>query len=381
MFFRDITGLEETKKTLANAIDNNHIAHAQLFFGQDGSANLALAMAYIAYLFCENKQNGDACGECSSCRKTSKMIHPDVNYVFPVINKKDSSADDEGPKKALSSFFVKEFRQLILQNSYANLQNWMEAIEAENKQPIISAEESRNIVKLVSMQAFEGGYKVLLIWYPELMNQTAANALLKILEEPPAQTLFLLVSNAPDRLLPTIISRTQLIKVRSFNNEEISQHLIKHHNCEPEQANDLALIADGNMNEAFKVYNVTESSFQQFFRDWMRMCYKFNLVELVKMANNFQQLGREAQKNLIHYGITALRNSFVYSMGAEELVKADSTNKEFIKGFSKAVNPKNIDNLFSNLNTAYYHIERNGNPKLIFLDTSIQLVKAFAIKG
>lgn len=379
MFFRNITGLAEIKKTLANAIDNNHIAHAQLFFGQEGSANMALAMAYISYLFCENKQNGDSCGECSSCRKTSKMIHPDVNYIFPVI-KKESSGDDES-KKGLSTAYIKEFRQLILQNPYSDLKNWMQAIDAENKQPIISAEESRNVVKTVSLQAFEGGYKVLLIWYPETMNQTASNALLKILEEPPAKTIFILVSNAPDRLLPTILSRTQLIKVRSFTNEEISEHLVQYNECEPTQANDLALIADGNLNEAFKVYNVTESSFQQFFRDWMRMCYKFNLVEIIKMGNEFQQLGREAQKNLIHYGITALRNSFVYGMGGEELVKVDSVNKDFIKGFSKAVNPKNIDGLFSNLNTAYYHIERNGNPKLIFLDTSIQLVRAFAIKG
>jgi DNA polymerase III subunit delta' len=381
MFFRNIIGLDETKKMLANAVDNNHMAHAQLFFGQEGSANLALALAYIAYLFCENKQNGDACGECSSCRKTSKMIHPDVNYIFPVINKKEANSDEEGTKKALSSSFIKEFRQMVIENPYSNLKNWMETIEAENKQPLIPVEESRNIVKTVSMQAFEGGYKVLLIWYPELMNLTAANALLKILEEPPAQTLFLLVSNAPDKLLPTILSRTQLLKVRSFTNEEISEYLVKNNNCEPEQANDLALIADGNLNEAFKVYNVTESSFQQFFRDWMRMCYKFNLVELIKMANTFHQLGREAQKNLIQYGITALRNSFVYGMGAENLVKADSANMEFIRGFSKAVNSKNIDGLFSNLNTAYYHIERNGNPKLVFLDTSIQLVRAFAIKG
>lgn len=381
MHFSTITGLEEAKQTLSQAITNNHMAHAQLFFGNEGSANLALALAYVTYLYCENKQNGDACGVCPSCSKTNKMIHPDVHFVFPVINKKaESSSDDDGPKKAISSSYIKEFRQLIQQNPYANINNWMELLDAENKQPNISVEESRNIIRLVSMQAYEGGYKVILIWYPELMHATAANALLKILEEPPAQTLFLLVSNYPDRLLPTILSRTQLVKIRSFTNEEIAKHLVKNNECDEQQANDLALIADGNLNEAYRVSSVTESSFQQFFRDWMRLCFKFNLAELIGVSNQFQQLGREAQKNLIHYGLSSARNAFVLGMGNTDLVKADPQNLQFLQGFSKAVTSRNIDSVFFQLNTAYYHIERNANPKIVFLDTSIQIARAFALK-
>lgn len=372
MLFSEIPGLEEIKQTLIQSVVANHVHHAQLFMGTEGSANLALALAYATYINCENKGEHDSCGQCPSCIKFNKLAHPDINFVFPV------STTKQVPKEPMSSSFLKDWRNFVLENPYATVNDWGNFIGAENKQLNIGVEESRNIVKTLSLKAFEAEYKILFIWYPENMHVSAANALLKILEEPPYKTIFLLVTNNSEKLLTTILSRTQKIKIRSFTEEEISAALQQKQQVEAKKATQLAYLADGNYNEALRLLKEVEEDHHLFFRDWMRVCYKKNnLTELTEWAENFHKMGREVQKSLLLYGLNILRETLVYSLTGGDLVRLASEDLKFVEGFSKVLSEEKVEMICRNLNEAHYHIERNANAKIVFLDVSLIISRIF----
>jgi len=373
VLFSEIPGLEEIKKTLIHSVRSNHVHHAQLFMGSEGTANLALALAYATYLNCEDKKEDDSCGQCSSCIKFKKLAHPDINFVFPVSTTKAVTKDP------VSSLFLKDWRSFVLENPYGSLNQWGNFIGAENKQLNISVEESRNIIKTLSLKAFEAEYKVLLIWYPENMHVSAANAILKILEEPPYKTIFLLVTNNSERLLTTILSRTQKIKIPAFSEEEIKVALKQKLEVDDKKASQLAYLADGNLNEAFRLFKEVEEDHHLFFRDWMRVCYKKNnLLELVDWSENFQKLGREVQKSLILYGLNILRETLIYRVaGSGELVRLASEDLKFVEGFSKVLSEEKVERICGQLNEVFYHIERNANPKIAFLDVSLFISQVF----
>jgi DNA polymerase-3 subunit delta' len=372
VLFSQIPGLNDIKQTLINSVNNYHIHHAQLFMGTEGSANLAMALAYATYINCESKTETDSCGQCPSCVKFNKLAHPDINFVFPI------STTKQVPKDPMSSLFMKDWRTFVLENPYGSINEWGNHIGAENKQLNISADESRNIVKTLSLKAFEAEYKILLIWHPENMHVSAANAILKILEEPPAKTIFLLVTNNSEKLLTTILSRTQKIKIRTFTDEEIKQGLITMNQLDEKKAGQLAYMADGSLNEAFRLHKEVEEDHHVFFRDWMRICYKRNnLADLVEWGEVFHKMGREVQKSLLQYGLNMLRETLVFNYGGNELVRLQNDDLKFVEGFSKVMGESKIEGISKEINDAYYHIERNANSKIVFLDLSLTISGIF----
>ncbi|MDX5421601.1 MAG: DNA polymerase III subunit delta [Hymenobacteraceae bacterium] len=367
MQFSNIIGHQETKQLLLNSVRSNHVAHAQLFLGQEGSANLALALAYATYINCEAKQPDDSCGTCGSCVKMNKLVHPDFNFVMPVTTTKSVSKD------ALSQKFLNEWREFVLTSPYQGLNEWMQYIGAENKQGMISKEESRQLVKLVSLKAFEGDYKIVVIWLPELMHSAAANALLKLLEEPPAKTLFLLVAQASEKLLATITSRTQIMQVRNFTEQEVIQYLQQKFNSDENTAYQIAQLAEGSLNAAAKLTSEISSDYFVFFTEWMRHCYSYKFAELIDMSDKFQTLGRENQKNFLLYALNLFRKVMLFGVDASLITYLPPAELEFVQRFSKVITGNNAGQLAEELNQAHYHIERNANPKMVFVDSSIQI--------
>ena len=371
MRFSEIYGQTELKSTLIDSVKNNHIAHAQLFLGSDGSANLALALAYVSFINCENRQETDSCGVCSQCRQTDKFTHPDWNFIFPTATTKKITK----AKEAVSQTFLKDWRTALAENPYISLSDWAAYFGAENKQCNISKEESRTIIRSLSLKAFSAAYKVTLIWLPEFMHPSAANAILKILEEPPEKTLFLLVANNSEKLLTTILSRTQIVKVPPFSDAEIKKYLEEKLAIESSQAAHIAYLAEGDLNEAQKLSQEVVNNSVTFFKEWMRSCFKSNFTELVAKADDFQKLGKEQQKSLMQYSLGIFRESLIIMYSGKDLLRVTDEELSFVQNFSKILNANNLEKFVHLVNDAYYHIERNANPKILFLNLSINIAK------
>lgn len=372
MTFSDIPGLESTKEKLYRTIESGKIAHAQLFAGSQGSANLSMAIAYAALLNCTNRIDRDACGECPSCQKIRKSIHPDLHFVFPVSSTKDITGN-----KVISDSFIADWRKFIHQNPYGGTYEWSMEFGGENKQLNISKEESRNIIKKLSLKSFEGEYKVMIIWLAEYMHPAAANAILKLLEEPPEKTVFLLISYDHEQIISTILSRVQLLKIKSFNKEEISNYLVERYEINTDKAMQIANIASGDLNLAIKMIDEVEDDTHQLFQEWMRICFKIDHSKMVEWADNFSKANKISQKGLFQYGLTILHESLLIQNGASETINLTDSENEFATNFSKAIDFPKLDKLYNLLNSAYYQLERNGNPKIIFLDTSLQITSIF----
>lgn len=368
MRFTDIPGLNEEKSVLINAVKNNHVAHAQLFYGIPGSGNLPLALAYATFLNCENPTDTDSCGQCAACLKMDKHIHPDVHYVFPKAGKLK-----EADNSNVSTELLTVWRKFLLEQPYSELQNWAEESGLGSKQLSISKDDSKHIIKTVSMKAFEAKYKVMLIWMPETMNSSSANTILKVLEEPPTQTIFLLVSNDYEKLLTTIISRTQLFKVSGFSDEEIVSYLTSQKDVAETQAVQAARVSQGSMSAALKIASQVEDDSHQLFRDWMRECWTLDILNIHKRTGQFNDLNKSTQKTLILYGLNMLRESLMCQLVGSDPLAGSEEESQFIIKFSGSVSSDKIEQLSGILNTMHLHLERNGNPKIIFLDTSMQI--------
>ncbi|WP_338868175.1 DNA polymerase III subunit delta [Spirosoma sp. SC4-14] len=367
MLFNEIVGHTETKQLLLQAVQTNHLAHALLFDGGVGSANLALALALAQYVNCEDKQEQDACGRCASCIKIQKLVHPDLHMVFPVANM---------AKGKTSEAYLADWRKFLIDQPYRTLSEWLETVGADNKQGNISAEEARSILQKLSLKSYEGAYKIMLIWLPELMNVTSANALLKVLEEPPAQTLFLLVTNQSDKLLITILSRTQRIAVRAFTDEEVATHLRQYSNLDETTARRIAYLADGNLSVALQLNRSetgqgAETDRHNWFAEWMRTCYRQDLISLVKQADQFDGFSKDKQKGLLEYSIRLYRDLFLWQQGAGALLRLPDDEMAFVKNFSKVLTSTHIERIVNDLNEAAYHLERNARAKMIMLDISL----------
>lgn len=370
MRFSDIPGLTETKSKLIDAVTHNHIAHAQLFLGLPGALNLPLALAFANYLHCENKSEGDACGTCRACSKSLKYIHPDTTFVFPLSNIKGSKDEDR-----FKAEILKSWRAFLTEQPFGNLNDWTNYYGGEDKQPIISKEESREIIKTLSLKPFESPYKIMIIWQPELMHSTAANGILKILEEPPPNTFFLLVSNAAERLLPTILSRTQMVQVPQLSDEDLKDYLVKNHSVNEERLQEIIQLAEGNLHMAIKLVDTEEDHFQDRFAEWMRLCYKRSYAGLVTFSEDFHQLDKLSQRNLFQYGLSMMRETLLHYAGADAISRIKSGEAKFVKDFSKIMNTEKVEKINTLFTAAHYHLERNGSAKMIFLDLSLQVAK------
>lgn len=365
MQFKDIIGHYEVKKHLINSVKNNRVSHAQLFLGPEGSGSLALAIAYAQYVNCQNKQAEDSCGACSSCHKYQKLIHPDLHFSYPFYPSKDITVAID---------VLQEWRNALSKNFYLGLSYWREQLDAGNKQANIPIKEVHDIIKKLSLKSFEAEYKVLIMWLPEYLDKEG-NALLKLIEEPPAKTLFLLVAENQEKILNTIISRTQLVKINKVSHEEMKNYLIDHHQLDSTQANEIAFIADGNIQEALNLLSNQEANSNfSIFVEWMRNIVTDKGYDILHLSeDNLSKLGRENQKSFLLYAINMFRQIILIQQGLRNLVFLKEAELKFVEKFSELYQFEQLTEAINLLEKTHYGIERNGNPKILFLDLSLQL--------
>lgn len=376
MKFADIAGQKEIINRIVSNVRDGRISHAQLFTGTEGSGSLALALAYAQFVNCTNKQyfsddvelHGDSCGECASCLKSNKLIHPDLHFVFPINETKSV-------KKGISRDFMPNWRQFLSEKSpYVTLNQWFEFIDME-KQGIISAEECNEILNTLSYKTYEGEYKIMIIWMIEKLYYSAAPKILKILEEPPDKTLFLMVSNNPGQVLDTILSRVQILKLPRLKALEITEYLEKNHSTETQFNIRLADKYDNNLATILEAMNQEDktSDYMSRFIDWMRACYKQDTRLILEQSVFFRELGREKQKQYLQFALSQIRNAWVNHISRNLLHFHDPEQKDFYQNFGKYLNHSNISGISSELEKASYGIERNGNQRFIFIDTSLKI--------
>lgn len=380
MQFSSIVGHKEVKKQLIESVKNNRISHAQLFLGEEGSGNLTMAIAYAQYIACENKQETDSCGSCASCVKYNKLAHPDLHFVFPVATNKSIT------KNPVSSKFISEWRQLVIEkNGYISLADLQDKLETENKQLLIPKDESVEILKTLSLKTYESEYKTMIIWFPEKFNNTSANKLLKIIEEPPAKTLFILVAHDAEQIITTILSRTQMIKIGRIKEEELQQEIQNRFGIEEAKAYKVAHLADGNYVKAKKIleHNEVEESFHEMFVNWMRVAFKADVPALIEWTESIAKssYGREKQKQFLKYCLHVFRESLISNYGNASLNRIADSEAEFLKKFAPYIHGANCIDAIELFNDAVYHIERNANPKVLFLDVSLKLTKLLRVSA
>ncbi len=372
MNFAQIPGHKETKEKLIKSVREERVSHAQLFSGPEGCGALALALAYAKYVSCENRTPDDSCGTCKSCVKYEKMIHPDLHFVFPVIKDKKNT-------EPVSDVFIEQWREFVTKSPYFTLNSWLNSIEVENAQGLIFASEAGEIIKKLNLKTFESDFKIMIIWLPEKMHQAAANKLLKLLEEPPEKTLFLLVSDEPDKLQPTILSRCQIVKIPKFTEDEISEFLKARSGAGEDKAADIARVANGNIIRAVELFENEDSSLGKLasFKSLMRFAWKRDIISLINWSEEMAVTGREAQKNFFSFSLRLLRENLMLSLDQlkNNLVYLAGEEASFSGNFHPFINQKNIYPLTDEFNLAFSHIEANGNAKIIFLDLALKVTR------
>ncbi|MCF0207690.1 MAG: DNA polymerase III subunit delta [Bacteroidales bacterium] len=370
MRFKDVIGQEEIKSKLIQAFADNRVSHSYLLYGTAGVGKMALALAFAQYLSCENKHDGDSCGECPSCRKYENLVHPDLHFVFPVVSTGSSTT------KPISDTYLDLWRPMLAESPYFSLSDWQARLQTENKQVQIYAAESADIIKKVSLKTYESKYKAMIVWLPEKMNVDCANKILKVLEEPPQNTVFILVSNNRYDILPTIQSRTQPIKVLGIEEDALQKAIAEKFNLDSETAANVAKISNGSFLEARKHIETDEENSFNFenFKNIMRMTYTAKVPEMLDFAKTFSKLSRERQKGFITYCQTMIRENFI-SNTTQQVVYLTSDEQDFASKFSRFINNNNIENFISIFNDAFYHIERNANSEILMADTLFNITK------
>lgn len=366
MKFSEVVGHKETKKKLIQSIQDGRIPHAQLFLGQEGSGNLALALAYIQYVNCLNRTPEDSCGTCISCQKTVNLAHPDVHYAFPVVG------SDE---KSVSDTYMNDFRDAVKANPYLTLQDWIIKISDEKtKNAIINTNQSTEIIRKLLSRPFEAQVKFMIIWMPERMNPSSGNKLLKTLEEPPANTAIIMVANNDERMLKTILSRLQIVKLRKINDFDMLDILMEHFQISLEKGRDIVNIADGNYNTAKKLAELQDYDNGYFvtFMEWMRSCFKLDMRDLVEKAEQMSTLNRDGQKAFYIYSLHMIRESMAYQTEPSTL-RVTESEKDFLQNFARFINVHNAPEIAEKLEKTIYHIERNAHPKITFMNLSLQI--------
>ena len=369
MFFRDIIGQKEIKQRLIQNVQENKIAHAQLFCGGEGVGKLPLAIAYARYISCLNPSNEDACGKCPNCIKFNHLAHPDLHFIFPVVKKKST-------KDVVSDDYIAEWRELIAKTPYFNLHTWLEEMGAENQQAQIYVKESNEIIRKLSLKSSQGGYKIIIIWLPEKMNQECSNKLLKLLEEPAEQTVFLLVSEEPDMLLTTIQSRTQRINIKGIEEKDLKEALMNIHGLQEQDATDIAHRSEGNFLKAIESISLNEENklFFDLFVALMRLSYQRKIKEMKVWSENVAAMGRERQKHFLSYCQRMIRENFIYNFHNRSITYLGSEEEAFSTRFAPFINERNVMEIMSELNEAQRHIEQNVNAKMVFFDFSLKMI-------
>lgn len=369
MLFKNVFGLEKQKQQLIQNLQQDRLAHAQLFLGNEGGGNLALALALVQRIYCTNPSENDSCGTCSSCIKNQKLTHPDVHFSYPTVGSKE-----------ISTNFLEPWREMVNDNPYFSTTDWISRIaKDENKTPNITREETRSILSKLSLKPFEGEAKTLIIWMPEYLRE-AGNSLLKFIEEPPHKTYIILVASNFDALLTTITSRTQLLKVPTYTAEDIRLYLTKKYHLEEDKAENISFLSDGSINEAIKLVESVENNFSEMFRDWMLACYTNDLYTVSNLTDQMAKLGRNQIQLFLKNGLRILRESLLYSTIPNYEIRFEENAKNFIVKFSKTLNAQHIERSYEQINDVVYHIMRNANAKISLFNLSLELRKNFIRK-
>lgn len=365
MQLSDVIGQAEVKTHLVEMVDKSRLSHALFFLGKEGTGALPLAMAFAQYIVCENKLGPDACGSCSSCKKAASLNHPDIHFSFPVITKKSG----EKPK---SSDFMVEWREFIQGYAYGNVYDWLQSINAENKQGNITADECNDIFRKLTLKSFESEYKILILWMPEYLGKEG-NKLLKLIEEPPEKTLFIFVAESEEKVLGTILSRTQLVKVPALSTEEIATALESRSAISADRALQIAALADGNYRSALQLTQNNTEEWQSYLRDWLNAILKGGNIVLVKWIDEMAKLGRENQKQFLQYFNHLLGLSVRLRVLGPENMAISEADRDFALRLNKIASVSQQEVLVDELDKAAYHIERNAHAKMLFHALSIKL--------
>lgn len=376
MFFKDILGLSHIKNHLTLSADAGRIPHAQLFVGPEGSGLLPMALAYAQYVICNNSDSENEGGEVACNLKFNSFSHPDMHFAFPVAN------SDKAKSHAVSDNYIQEWRKFMTEQPYGNLFDWYRLIEIEKKQGQIGVDEAQAVLKKLSLKSYEGGYKVMVIWMAERMNTAASNKLLKLIEEPPDKTIFLLLCQDEEQIIQTIKSRCQVLHFPPLAEEAIVTGLIDK-GATNEEAIRVAHEANGNFNKALDLFHNDSEDlvFEKWFVQWVRSAFKAKgnkaaIHELILWSEELAKTGRETQKKFLHYCIMVMRQALLLNYGAEELAYMKIHVDGFqLKKFAPFVHENNILPIVEELENAIYHVERNGNAKIIFTDLSIKLTR------
>lgn len=367
MLFKDVIGQVEIKQHLLGIAKSEKIPHAQLFMSQPGSGALALALAFTQYVVCENKQDEDSCGVCSACVKAQKMIHPDIHYTYPIVAKRPS------PHPSLSTDYIQEWREAITQNPYINELEWLQNIGAENKQGNITADEARNILSGLKLTTFEAAYKVQIIWMAEALSKEG-NILLKLLEEPPEHTILILIAENQEEILPTILSRCQLVKINKIDDTSIASALLKK-GVPQSDTTHIAYLADGNFNEALKLIDSETHGNTRLLTQWLDFSVNLKAGELLRWTEDTGKMGRENIKSFLEYSTHIFREALMllhikdYSprLAHDELTLASRINR--------FLNYEKLSDILQLINKKHYEIERNVSPKMVLMDMSLKVRK------
>ena len=371
MQFKDVIGQSAVKQRLIASVRENHVPHAQLFLGPAGSGKLPLALAYAQYILCPNRTETDSCGVCPTCQKIQKLVHPDLHFVVPTANTKKVKSNPE------SDLFMEEWREYVIQNEgYVDTSSWYTFLDVENKQGYMSVRDAASLLRKLSMKSYEGEYKIAIIWMAEKMRTDTANNLLKLLEEPPEKTVFLLIAEDAEELLATIKSRTALVKIPSIDLTAVEAALKTRLKCNDKQAHDAAMVSEGNWITA--CHSVQESEEHKFyfttFQQWMRLCFRAAYSEIIDFSSTVKGIGREKQKELLDYGLRIIRNSLLFNNNLAEIVMLPEDEKVFNSKFAPFINPANLAQIAALFEEAIRQIERNGNAQIIFTDMSFKMV-------
>lgn len=378
MQFKDIEGQEEVKNRLRKSVLTGRIPHAQLFAGRSGIGKLQLAIAYAQYLACEHRTEEDSCGQCPSCLQYQKLQHPDLHFAYPIVKSNSVTVCDD---------VAKEWRELILNQGYFDQDDWYRELGEEKKQGMIYEKESSEILRKLSLKSFSDGYKVMVIWLPEKMNVACSNKLLKLLEEPPQETLFLLVSEQPEQLLSTIISRTQIIRVPALSEQDLSSAVMRRCGKTTNEAAEIAHIAQGSLLTAVRMASDAEQN-KQFFDDFAALMrnawmvgdrrYYPSLLALrdwcLRMTDGASGAGREKQKAFLQYAQRQIRENFIYNMHCPEMNYETSAEVQFSTRFAPFINERNVEDIMNELDKAELQISQNGNAKIILFDLCLQMI-------
>ena len=376
MLFKDILGLSHIKNHLAQSADEGRIPHAQLFVGPEGCGTLPMALAYMQYIVCSNK-NGENTGGNEACNlKFDSLAHPDIHFAYPVSN------SDKIKSHAVSNHYMEEWRQFIKEQPYGNLFDWYRLIGIEKKQGQIGVDEAHEVVKKLALKSYEGGYKTMLIWMAEKMNTAASNKLLKLIEEPPDKTIFILITEDEEQIIQTIRSRCQILHFPPLAEEAISTALTKK-GLTHENALRLAHEANGNYNKALDLMNNDSEDlvFEKWFVQWVRSAFKARgdkaaIHALILWGEEVAKTGRETQKKFLHYCLAVMRQAMLVNFNVKDLAFMKIHVDGFdLEKFAPFVHENNIISIVEELESAIYHIERNGNSKIILTDLSIKLTR------